>query len=128
MTTVLFYLVLSAANAQLEHANIKMNAALDRTLRLIFVTPNMHKMHHSAYQPETDTNYSNIFSFWDRLFRTYTDAKNVLSVRYGLDNCLQKETFGSLLKMPLLKPIAVSGSGPALPRESPELPRQSSRR
>ena len=128
MTTVLFYLVLSAANAQLEHANISVNASFDRTLRLIFVTPNMHKMHHSTYQPETDTNYSNIFSFWDRFFRTYTDPKNVLSVRYGLDDCAEVQTFGSLLKMPFLKPTAASGSGPASPRESQELPRQSLQR
>src|SRR5262245_1742226 len=127
MTTVLFYLVLSAANAQLEHANIKVNASLDRMLRLILVTPNMHKMHHSSYQPETDTNYSNIFSFWDRFFRTCTDPTNVLTVRYGLDDCRERETLYSLLKMPLLKPIAMSDSGPALPRESPELPTQSSR-
>jgi len=126
MTTVLFYLVLSAANAQFEHANIRMNASLDRILRLIFVTPNMHKMHHSTYQPETDTNYSNIFSFWDRFFKTYTDPKNVLRLRYGLDDCAEPQTFGSLLKMPLLKPIAVSGSGPALPHEPREVPRQSS--
>jgi sterol desaturase/sphingolipid hydroxylase (fatty acid hydroxylase superfamily) len=128
MTTVLFYLVLSAANAQFEHANIRMNGWVDRLLRLVFVTPNMHKMHHSTYQPETDANYSNIFSFWDRFFRTYSDPKNVLSVRYGLDDCREKETLLSLLKMPLLTPIAASGSGPALPRESRELPRQSSPR
>jgi sterol desaturase/sphingolipid hydroxylase (fatty acid hydroxylase superfamily) len=69
---VIIYLIMSALNAQLEHANIKMNSRLDRFLRLVFVTPHMHKAHHSRDQRETDSNYSNIFSFWDRLCGTYT--------------------------------------------------------
>ena len=69
---VIIYLILSALNAQLEHANIKLNSRLDGWLRLVMVTPHMHKSHHSRDQRETDSNYSNIFSFWDRFFGTYT--------------------------------------------------------
>src|SRR4029453_19273455 len=69
---VLIYLTLSALNAQIEHANIKLGERVDGLLRLFFVTPNMHKTHHSRRQFETETNYSNIFSFWDRLCGTYT--------------------------------------------------------
>jgi sterol desaturase/sphingolipid hydroxylase (fatty acid hydroxylase superfamily) len=57
----------SALNAQFEHANIRLPEQFDRWLRLVFVTPNMHKMHHSRQQPETDSNYSNLPSIWDRL-------------------------------------------------------------
>src|SRR5947209_9052065 len=64
---VAIYLTLSGLNAQLEHANIRLNDRVDGLLRSVFVTPNMHKTHHSRVQKETDTNYSNIFSFWDRL-------------------------------------------------------------
>ena len=47
---------------------------LDRALRWLFVTPNMHCLHHSSYRPETDSNYGQLFSVWDRLFGTYSAA------------------------------------------------------
>jgi len=53
---VVIYLLLSALNAQLEHANIKMNSDLDWLLRIMVVTPHMHKVHHSRDQRETDSN------------------------------------------------------------------------
>src|SRR5207253_1714256 len=82
---VVIYLTLSALNAQFEHANIKLNSRIDGLLRLFVVTPDMHKAHHSRRQLETDTNYSNIFSFWDRLCGTYTPRTNFKELRYGLD-------------------------------------------
>ena len=99
---VIVYLILSSLNAQMEHANIKMNSSLDRFLRMMIVTPHMHKVHHSRDQRETDSNYSNIFSFWDRLFGTYTAEIDFQKLRYGLDGFDSKErqTLGALLKMP----------------------------
>ena len=55
-----------------HHSNIKINESLDRFLRIIIVTPHMHRLHHSDIQSETDSNYSSIFSIWDRLFNTFT--------------------------------------------------------
>lgn len=49
---VIVYLILSSLNAQLEHANIKMSSNLDRLMRLVIVTPHMHKVHHSRDQRE----------------------------------------------------------------------------
>lgn len=57
-----------------SHANIRLPEWLDRILRLLLVTPNMHCIHHSSYQPETDSNYGGVFSIWDRLFGTYSTA------------------------------------------------------
>ena len=101
---VLIYLILSASNAQLEHANIKMNGKLDRLVRLVVVTPHMHKVHHSRNQSQTDSNYSNIFSFWDRLFGTYTSAVDFQSLRYGLDgfDAKDRQTLKELLRMPFM--------------------------
>ncbi|GAO42264.1 sterol desaturase family protein [Flavihumibacter petaseus] len=67
-----------------NHANIRVPPAIDRPISWIFVSPNMHKAHHHYQRPLTDTNYSNIFSLWDRLFGTfaYEDPRNL---RYGLD-------------------------------------------
>jgi sterol desaturase/sphingolipid hydroxylase (fatty acid hydroxylase superfamily) len=99
---VLVYLIFSGLNAQMEHANIKMNSNLDRFLRLVIVTPHMHKVHHSREQRETDSNYSNIFSFWDRLFGTYIAETDFRKLRYGLDgfDARERQTLRGLLKMP----------------------------
>lgn len=56
------------------HANLRLPEKIDRPLRWLFVTPNMHCLHHSAFQPETDSNYGQVFSFWDRIFGTYSAA------------------------------------------------------
>ncbi len=101
---VIVYLVFSGLNAQMEHANVRMNANLDRFLRLIVVTPHMHKVHHSRDQRETDSNYSNIFSFWDRLFSTYTPEIDFRKLRYGLDgfDVKERQSLRGLLKMPFV--------------------------
>lgn len=102
---VVIYLIISALNAQLEHANIKLNVRLDRGLRLLVVTPNMHKVHHSRDQRETDSNYSNIFSLWDRFFGTYTGEVDFQKLRYGLDgfDVRERQTLRGLLKMPFMR-------------------------
>jgi sterol desaturase/sphingolipid hydroxylase (fatty acid hydroxylase superfamily) len=82
---VAVYLVLSTTNAELEHANVRVGARTDRWLRLVLVTPHMHKVHHSRDQRETDSNYSNIFSIWDRVFGTYGARTDLGGLRYGLD-------------------------------------------
>src|SRR5688572_9230276 len=96
---VVLYLTLSTLNAQLEHANLRVPERVDRILRWLFVTPNMHKVHHSRLQRETDSNYSNIFSIWDRVFGTYTRKADLRSLRYGLDGFdqLSRQTFRGLL-------------------------------
>ncbi|GAC1338135.1 MAG: sterol desaturase family protein [Myxococcales bacterium] len=99
---VLVYLILSAVNAELEHANVRVSAPVDRWIRLAFVTPHMHKVHHSRHQRETDSNYSNIFSIWDRLFGTYKNGVDLSSLRYGLDGFEghRAESLRSLLGLP----------------------------
>jgi sterol desaturase/sphingolipid hydroxylase (fatty acid hydroxylase superfamily) len=115
MWVLLTYLTLSALNAQFEHANIRLPATLDRWLRLLFVTPNMHKVHHSRHLPETDMNYSNLLSIWDRLGRSYSHGPNfgpdVAEMHYGLDGFddQDKQSVGGLLKMPFMKTWGQSG-------------------
>jgi sterol desaturase/sphingolipid hydroxylase (fatty acid hydroxylase superfamily) len=101
---VVLYLTLSSLNAQLEHANITLNARVDWLLRWFIVTPDMHKEHHSRYQPETDSNYANIFSLWDRLFGTYTARINFRELRYGLEGEERPEhqTLAGLLRLPFV--------------------------
>ena len=64
------YGVASAAHSALSHANIAVPARVDRVLRLFIVTPDMHRLHHSADEREYNANYGQIFPWWDWIFRT----------------------------------------------------------
>jgi sterol desaturase/sphingolipid hydroxylase (fatty acid hydroxylase superfamily) len=99
---LVLYLTISTLNAQLEHTNIKLSNSVDRVLRILFVTPNMHKVHHSLEQYRTDTNYSNIFSLWDRILGTYASTIDFSTLRYGLDGFddAKKQTLLALLMLP----------------------------
>ncbi len=68
---IILYEILLNAMALFTHSNIYLNSKVDKYLRKIIVTPDMHRIHHSVEQSETDSNYGNIFSFWDKLFKTY---------------------------------------------------------
>jgi sterol desaturase/sphingolipid hydroxylase (fatty acid hydroxylase superfamily) len=68
---LIIYEAMDAANNFFSHANIRLPERLDRIVRWVFVTPNMHSLHHSSHQPETDSNYGTVFTVWDRLFGTY---------------------------------------------------------
>jgi len=67
----------------LHHSNVDLGRA-DRWMRLVFVSPNMHRVHHSDYQPETDSNYGVLLSGWDRLFGSYNGREDVKDLRLGL--------------------------------------------
>jgi sterol desaturase/sphingolipid hydroxylase (fatty acid hydroxylase superfamily) len=70
---VLVFEIVLNAGAMFSHSNIKLPGQLDRILRQVIVTPDMHRVHHSSIPDETDSNYGFNFAFWDRLFRTYID-------------------------------------------------------
>lgn len=99
---VMLYQTISALMSQFNHANIRLPKWLDNALSWIIVSPDMHKVHHSHYQPETDSNYANIFSLWDRLFGTFVKVKDVTALRYGLDEYREPryQEIGTLLKVP----------------------------
>jgi len=67
------------------HANVRFPERLDRMMRGVFVTPAMHRIHHSPVAAQTDSNYGSFFSFWDRAFGTYTLPQPGEPARYGLD-------------------------------------------
>ena len=100
---VMLYQTISAFFAHLTHANITMPLLLDRYLSYVFVTPHFHKVHHHYVRPYTDTNYGNIFSFWDHLFGTSVYESYMESLVYGIDTHMKKEehsTLKNLLMIP----------------------------
>jgi len=70
---VVIFEVLLNGSAMFNHANFKLPLALDRVIRMIFVTPDMHRIHHSVIHRETDSNYGFALSIWDRIYGTYNE-------------------------------------------------------
>ncbi len=68
---VLIFEVVLNASAMFNHANVRLPLAIDRILRRILVTPDMHRVHHSVIAAETHSNFGFCLSWWDYLFGTY---------------------------------------------------------
>ncbi len=99
---VMLYQSASIVLSQFIHSNVILPKWLDKILVFVICTPNMHHVHHHYRMPYSDTNYGNIFSIWDRLFRTYVEVDNEKLV-YGLDTHMDKseaDSIGGLLKIP----------------------------
>ncbi len=102
MWLVFLYQSLSVVLSQFNHANIVLPAAVEKSLSLVIVTPQMHHVHHHYVLPHTDSNYGNIFSIWDRLFGTFShlDADKIV---YGVDTVMdasENHAISPLLKLP----------------------------
>ncbi len=80
---LVLYETLMFAVVQFHHSDIDIHPKVDRILRAVIVSPNMHRVHHSRWQPETDSNYSSLFSFWDRMDRTAESQSQKYSSRAG---------------------------------------------
>lgn len=99
---IMIYQALSLIFTQFTHANIKMPKRLDKILSYVIVSPDMHKIHHHYRLPYTDSNFGNIFSFWDRLFGTYRYLDREKLV-YGVDvfpDEVKNSNIKDLLKQP----------------------------
>jgi sterol desaturase/sphingolipid hydroxylase (fatty acid hydroxylase superfamily) len=70
LSVIIFEIVLNATS-MFNHANVYIPGPVERTLRRLLVTPDMHRIHHSIRREETDSNFGFNLSWWDRLFRTY---------------------------------------------------------
>jgi len=103
VAVILFEVVLNAS-AMFNHANMKLPLWLDRILRTVIVTPDMHRVHHSWHPEETDNNYGFCLSVWDRMFGTYTaqprDGHDAMTI--GLHQFRETENRGltGLLMIP----------------------------
>lgn len=111
------YRLTSGSFAPMEHANLAIPERIDRVLRMVFVTPNVHKFHHDRAAAMNETNFGNIFSVWDRLFGCFTPPVNMADIRFGLDGFDSREdqSLAGLLRMPFREfsaaPPASAGAG-----------------
>lgn len=102
-SVIVFEIILNGA-ATFNHSNVAIQPALDRKLRWLIITPDMHRIHHSALRVETDSNYGFSISLWDRLCRTYTADPQESQTRMtiGLEAYRKPEelSFLRLLRLP----------------------------
>jgi sterol desaturase/sphingolipid hydroxylase (fatty acid hydroxylase superfamily) len=87
LVLALYDLVKAPVNV-LAHSNIKLPPVVDRLTKYILVTPYLHRSHHSSFEPETNSNYSDLFPIWDLIFGTFRavpiERQTVMQV--GLEN------------------------------------------
>jgi sterol desaturase/sphingolipid hydroxylase (fatty acid hydroxylase superfamily) len=105
MYAVMMYQTILVFFTAFEHANISLPKRLDTALSYVFVSPNMHKVHHHWKQPYTDSNYGAILSVWDRLLGTFKKL-DPTKIRYGIDKDYpneKDEDFLLLMKKPFQK-------------------------
>jgi len=119
---VLVSQLLTIAFNFIEHANVRIPRRLDAVLRLVFVTPDVHRIHHSQNAREGQSNFANTFSWWDRIFRTYLAQPEAGhdSIRFGVPGFLERKHLS--LQWMLVQPFLRDGgtdTGSRVPRELP---------
>lgn len=98
--SVVIFEILLNGTTMFNHGNLNIPLAADRIIRLLIVTPDMHRVHHSIIKKETNSNFGFNFSWWDRLFRTYRrePENGHLQMKIGL-NGYNKSKYQQFLPM-----------------------------
>ncbi len=111
VAVVIFEVALNATS-MFNHGNVRLGAGLDRALRWLIVTPDMHRVHHSVRSSETNSNFGFNLPWWDRLLGTYReqpeDGHDAMTI--GLEQ-FQEPTRQSLWRL-LALPFTGTGGGP----------------
>ena len=107
LLAVLIFEILLNGMAIFNHANVDLPRNFDRMLRLLLVTPDMHRVHHSVRLRETNSNYGFNLSIWDRIFKTYIDQpeKGHIAMTIGIPefrNVEQVDRLPGMLTLPFV--------------------------
>jgi sterol desaturase/sphingolipid hydroxylase (fatty acid hydroxylase superfamily) len=101
---VIVFEILLNATAMFNHGNVQLSAKTDRYLRMLLVTPDMHRVHHSVIRQETDSNFGFNLTWWDRVFGTYRNQpeNGHLGMTIGLEDYRteQDQQLGRMLVQP----------------------------
>ena len=108
---VLLFEVLLNATSMFNHANVRFPIAIDRVLRLVVVTPDMHRVHHSVLPHETNRNFGFSLPWWDRLFGTYLAQPSVDHERLTVGVSQFREAKELRLDRMLLQPFRGDDGG-----------------
>ncbi|MEX0960266.1 MAG: sterol desaturase family protein [Burkholderiales bacterium] len=104
---VLIFEVLLNALAVFNHGNVRVPARVESIVRWLVVTPDMHRVHHSKIERETNSNYGFNLSIWDRIFGTYRDQPALGHTRMrigvsGLEDAKLSVRLGGMLSLPFM--------------------------
>jgi sterol desaturase/sphingolipid hydroxylase (fatty acid hydroxylase superfamily) len=83
-TQLVFFEALLNLSTLFHHSNLAVPEKWDSALRTVMVTPNMHRVHHSVERFETDSNFTSLLSFWDRVFQSFRTRKDTHAITIGL--------------------------------------------
>ncbi len=111
LVAVVIFEVLLNATAMFNHANVRLPAGVDRMLRWFLVTPDMHRVHHSVEDDETNSNFGFSLTWWDRLFGTYRDQPRAghLGMTIGIHKYRdpkQVDRLPGMLALPFVAPVS----------------------
>ena len=103
--TYLIYEALFTCGTLFHHSNVRLPLTIERLLNRVIVTPRMHGIHHSTVRNETNSNYSVIFSWWDRFHKTLVLNVPQLSIKIGVPayQAIKDNRFWALIITPFMK-------------------------
>lgn len=108
LTVIIFEVILNVMS-MFTHSNIRINKKFEHILRWFITTPDMHRIHHSVIENETNSNFTFFISLWDRIFQTYLESpqKGHFKMSLGLSSCKDSRllAYPSLMTMPFIGEI-----------------------
>ena len=104
VAVVVFEVMFTLANS-VEHGDIDLPRRFERAMGRVFVTPALHRWHHTVSPRDRDTNYGTIFSVWDRWLGTFAPSDSTTVVRTGLPH-VSATTIGRALMLPIRRPAS----------------------
>jgi sterol desaturase/sphingolipid hydroxylase (fatty acid hydroxylase superfamily) len=120
---VTIYLMIQAVQASFTHGNLRLPTTLDNPLRWLIITPELHRIHHSARVTETNSNYGAITPWWDRLFNTYraTPLDDPATMTLGLfeHQSVEAVKLHRILLQPFTQPGTVTATAATRPPADP---------
>jgi sterol desaturase/sphingolipid hydroxylase (fatty acid hydroxylase superfamily) len=124
VAAVLVFEVTLNATAMFNHGNVRLPRGLDALLRLVVVTPDMHRVHHSIVPAETNSNFGFNIPWWDRLFGTYCaqPAAGHDKMTIGIEQFRgpRDQWLDRMLVQPMTGPASVSSINRPSERDKPE--------
>lgn len=122
---IVVFEIFDAAMAVFGHANIRLPSGVNRVRAWVLVTPDVHRVHHSILQKETDSNFGVTVTWWDRLCGTYRarPTEELATMRLGLEECQDARTtsLSWLLVLPFIRlaPVGAASRSGAIAAASP---------
>lgn len=124
--TVLFFEIALNVTSMFNHSNVRMSPCMERVVRWLVVTPDMHRVHHSILRRETDSNFGFNFPWWDRLFGTYRHQPEAGhdGMTLGIDEFRDEKelSLGRMLAQPFRNTTNAVGADPGMTSAQPQPP------